>query len=216
VNEVTTSVSPAPRPDYPAAERLDLVEDLHGHRVADPYRWLEDAEDPRTVTWSEAEDALFAERAATWPGRPALAARLRELLAAGGVGVPVWRGGRRFFVRREGDQEHAVLVTVDAEGTERVLVDPIAIDATGLTTLDAWQPSLEGHRLAYQLSEGGTEESVLRVLDVATGEEVDGPIGRARYSPVAWLPGGEAYYYVRRLDPAGLSTHASASCHVAP
>ena len=29
---------------------------------------------------------------------------------------------------------------------------------------------------------------MLRVLDVATGEVVDGPIDRARYSPVAWLP----------------------------
>ena len=51
------------------------------------------------------------------------------------------------------------------------------------------------------MSEGGTEESVLRVIDVATGEVVDGPIDRARYSPVAWLPGGEAFYYVRRLAP---------------
>ena len=79
----------------------------------------------------------------------------------------------------------------------------MALDPTGLTTLDAWQPSKEGHLLAYQLSEGGTEESVLRVLDVATGEQVEGPIDRARYSPVAWVPGGESYYYVRRLDPAG-------------
>ena len=204
VSDVTSPVSPASRPHYPEAERLDLVDQLHGHGVPDPYRWLEDVDDPRTIAWSEAEDALFAEQASTWPGRPALAARLRELLAAGVVGVPVWRGERRFFVRRQGDQEHGVLVTADADGTERVLVDPIGIDPSGLTTLDAWQPSVEGHRLAYQLSEGGTEESVLRVLDVATGEEVEGPIGRARYSPVAWLPGGEAYYYVRRLDPARL------------
>src|SRR5690348_12159241 len=105
VSDVTIPVSSAPRPDYPEAERLDLVDELHGHRVPDPYRWLEDVDDPRTIAWSEAEDALFAEQAATWPGRPALAARLRELLAAGVVGVPVWRGERRFFVRRLGDQE---------------------------------------------------------------------------------------------------------------
>ena len=58
--------------------------------------------------------------------------------------------------------------------------------------------------MAYQVSSGGTEESVLHVLDVATGELVDGPIDRARYSPVAWLPGGEAFYYVRRLPPEEL------------
>jgi prolyl oligopeptidase len=198
----------AARLSYPPAERLDIVERLGSYEVADPYRWLEDASDPRTIAWSEAEDELFAEQAAGWPGRERFAARVRELLSAGVVGVPIWRGDRRFFVRREGTQEHGVLLTVDqidgGDGAERVLVDPVALDPTGLTTLDAWQPSMEGDLLAYQLSEGGTEESVLRVLDVATGEQVEGPIDRARYSPVAWLPGGEGYYYVRRLDPAGL------------
>jgi prolyl oligopeptidase len=191
---------------YPAAERDDLVETLHGHQVADPYRWLEDGDDPRTLAWTSAQDALYAAQAGTWPGRDRAARRIRELLAAGLVGVPVQRGERIFQMRRTAEQEHAVLV-VRGEGPgqprdgERVLIDPAAIDATGLTTLDAWQPSKEGDLLAYQLSVGGTEESVLHLLDVATGELVEPAIDRARYSPVAFLPGGRAYYYVRRLAP---------------
>jgi prolyl oligopeptidase len=114
----------------------------------------------------------------------------------------VWRRDRQFFMRRVAGQEHAVLHTVDPDGAERALLDPMQLDPTGRTTLDSWQPSKEGDLLAYQVSEGGSEESVLRVLDVRTGEVVDGPIDRARYSPVAWLPGGEAFYYVRRLDPS--------------
>ena len=82
-----------------------------------------------------------------------------------------------------------------------VLIDPMAIDPSGLTTLDAWQPDKEGRLLAYQLSEGGDEESLLRVMDVTTGSVVDGPIDRCRYSGVAWLPGGKAFYYTRRLPP---------------
>src|SRR6202167_2003973 len=78
----------------------------------------------------------------------------------------------------------------------------MAIHPSGLTTLDAWQPDKEGRLLAYQLSEGGDEESLLRVLDVATGSVVDGPIDRCRYSNVAWLPGGKAFYYTRRLPPS--------------
>ena len=89
----------------------------------------------------------------------------------------------------------------EADGTARVLVDPMALDPAGTTTLDAWSPSWEGDRLAYQLSTGGDEESQLYVLDVATGEVVDGPIDRCRYSPVAWLPGGDELFYVRRLAP---------------
>ncbi len=196
------------RPDYPDAERVDVVDVLHGHEIADPYRWLEDTGDARSTAWGRAQDRLLAEHAATWPGRDRVAGRIRALLGAGTVGVPVWRGSTRFFVRREGTQEHAVLVVAapgpDGREVERVLIDPMVIDASGLTTLDSWAPSIEGNLLAYQLSAGGTEESVLRVMDVATGVDVDGPIDRARYSPVAWLPGGTAFYYVRRLDPAGL------------
>lgn len=201
---MTSTTPPCGRqPVYPPAERLDVVDVLHGHPVPDPYRWLEDTADPRTVVWSRAQEELFAEQAAHWPGRAEVGVRIRELLAAGVIGVPIWRGDRRFFMRREGDQEHGVLMVAE-DGQERVLLDPMALDPSGLTTLDSWQPTLEGHLIAYQLSQGGTEESVLRVLDVATGEDVDGPIDRARYSPVAWLPGGRAFYYVRRLDPASL------------
>ena len=193
---------------YPDAPRLDLVERLPEsnptYDVADPYRWLEPADDEQTRAWSAAQAGLVDGQRARWAGREHLQRRVTELLGAGVVSAPAWRADRQFLVRRTAGQEHAVLLTVDPDGTERVLLDPMALDPSGTTTLDTWQPSKEGELLAYQLSEGGREESVLRVMDVATGEDVDGPVDRARYSPVAWLPGGEAFYYVRRLDPAGL------------
>jgi prolyl oligopeptidase len=186
---------------YPQAPRLDLVDDLHGRRVADPYRWLEDAADPRTLAWTAEQDALTAEILAGLPMRTEFAARLEELVHAGAVGVPVQRSQRAFSTRRDPGQEHAVLRVREADGSSRVLVDPMALDPAGTTTLDAWSPSWEGDRLAYQLSTGGDEESRLYVLDVSTGEVVDGPVDRCRYSPVAWLPGGDELFYVRRLAP---------------
>jgi len=184
---------------YPAARRLDLVENLHGHRVADPYRWLEDAGSAETGEWLAAQDALWAGYRDALPRREEFTARVRELLRVGSVGLPAWRGTSRFYSRRDADQEHAVLYL--HQERERALIDPIAVDPTGRTTLDAWSPDKEGRLLAYQLSRGGDEESLLRVMDVATGEVVDGPIDRCRYSGVAWLPGGKAFYYVRRLPP---------------
>src|SRR4051812_31989786 len=186
---------------YPEAPRLDLVEDLHGHRVADPYRWLEDAADPRTQAWTAAQDAPAAEVLGGLPLRARFAAKREKLVHAGAVGVRVHRATRAFSTRRDPGQEHAVLRVREADGTIRVLVDPMALDPEGTTTLDAWSPSWEGDRLAYQVSTGGDEESLLYVLDVTTGEVVDGPIDRCRYSPVAWLPGGEELFYVRRLAP---------------
>lgn len=191
--------TPRERPTYPPAERVDVVDEYHGQPVADPYRWLEDPNDPRTVAWSAAQDELLAAQRATWTARERLRSRLIELFAAGSVSAPAWREGRPFFERRTAEQEHAVLLTNDADGTERVLVDPVAIDASGTTTLDRWYPSPEGDRLAYLVSSGGTEQSSLWVLDVATGEPVDGPIDRARHTNVGWLPGGKAFYYMRHL-----------------
>src|SRR3954469_21575700 len=186
---------------YPDAERLDLVEDLHGHRVADPYRWLEDDDAPPATAGTAAQDALATEHRAALPLRGRFAARVDEVVNAGAVGVPVWGGSRAFSTRRDPGQERAVLRVREADGSLRVLVDPMALDPAGTTTLDAWAPSWEGDRLAYQISVGGDEESLLYVLDVATGELLDGPIDRCRYSPVAWLPGGEELFYVRRLAP---------------
>lgn len=185
---------------YPSSERLDLAETLHGRSIADPYRWLEDPDTAQTKEWSAAQDALFAAAAAELSGRDWFADRVQTLMGAGFVGPPLWRGERRFFTRRTADQEHGVLYCQDSDaGPERPLLDPAALDPDGLTTLDSWRPDREGRRLAYQLSEGGNEESLLRVMDVETGEDVDGPIDRCRYSPIAWMPGGEEFYYVRRL-----------------
>ncbi len=201
------------RAEYPAAQRLNLVEDLFGHPVADPYRWLEDADSPQTRDWLAAEESLWDDYRSGLSDREAFAARVQELLRVGSVGLPAWRGTTQFYPRRDPDQEHAVLYVADTPATdtpaaasgadagERALIDLIAIDPSGRTTLDAYQPDKEGRLLAYQLSHGGDEESLLRVLDVATGEVVDGPIDRCRYSGVAWLPGGKAFYYVRRLPP---------------
>jgi prolyl oligopeptidase len=188
------------RAHYPPARRLNLVEDLFGHRVADPYRWLEDAESPEAAEWLASEGRLWAGYRDALPRREEFAERVRELLRVGSVGSPVWRGAARFYTRRDPDQEHPVLYVSEHEA-ERVLIDPMEIDPSGRTTLDGWQPDKEGRLLAYQLSEGGDEESLLRVMDVATGEVVDGPIDRARHSGVAWLPGGKAFYYARRLPP---------------
>jgi prolyl oligopeptidase len=187
-------------PQYPPAPRLDLTEDLFGHRVADPYRWLEDAGSAETSQWLAAEEELWAAYRAELPDRDRFAGRVHELMQVGAVGVPAWRGTTRFYIRRDPGQEHGVLYVADDAG-ERALIDPVAVDPSGRTTLDGWQPDKEGRLLAYQLSSGGDEESLLRVMDVASGELVDGPIDRCRYSGVAWLPGGKAFYYVRRLPP---------------
>lgn len=186
---------------YPQASREEIVDDMHGVPVADPYRWLESADDHRTQEWLTAQADVLERERSQWSLRDRFAGDVAALLGSGAISLPVHRRDRVFFTRREPGQQFGVLFVRDPDGGERVLLDPMAIDPTGSTTLDAWQPSKEGDRLAYQLSEGGTEESVLYVMDVSSGEVIDGPIDRCRYSPIAWIPGGESFYYVRRLPP---------------
>ena len=190
--------------EFPEARRQDLTEVIFGHEVSDPYRWMEDGSGAERAEWLAEQAALFDAQRAGWPGRDRLAARVGELLNVGYAGTPIWRGERSFFTKRDPGQEHGVLCTRVADSPVEVLIDPMAIDPSGLTTLDAWQPDKEGRLLAYQLSAGGDEESLLRVIDVQTGSLVDGPIDRCRYSNVAWLPGGKAFYYTRRLPPASV------------
>jgi prolyl oligopeptidase len=190
------------QPSYPPAPRQDTTDVIHGQPVADPYRWLEDAQSPQTREWLEAEDALYAGYAEGLTGRDWLVERLTQYMSAGEVSAPAWRGDRQFYTRREPDHDHAVLFTAAPDDPERVLIDPMVVDPSGSTTLDYWRPSNDGSLLAYQLSEGGTEEALLRVIDTTSGELVDGPIDRCRYSDVAWLPDGKAFYFTRRLAPA--------------
>ncbi|GAA4956341.1 prolyl oligopeptidase [Nonomuraea thailandensis] len=194
---------------YPPAERLPLTDRSHGHEIDDPYRWLEDPLDPRTQAWLAAQDRLWRDSAAGLSQRERFLARLTELRDTGLVTPPVWRGDQRFHLRRSPSQEHPVLCCDD-----RVVLDPMELDPSGLTTLDGWQPDLEGRRLAYQISRSGDEKACLYVRDLATGEVVDGPIGGCRYSAVAWLPGGGAFYYVRFQQGVFLHTIGSAEADV--
>jgi prolyl oligopeptidase len=186
---------------YPFAVRQEIIEELHGHQVPDPYRWLEDPASPATEQWLAAQHDLWLSHAGRLPARERLRARGARLAGVGMISAPMWRGDRRFFLRRTAGQEHAVLYVAGPDGHEKAVVDPIALDPSGLTVLDAWQPGLDGRLLSYQLSRRGTERSELYVADVDSGRLVDGPIDRCRYSPVAWLPGGDAFYYVRAPAP---------------
>ncbi|MGH9009943.1 MAG: prolyl oligopeptidase family serine peptidase [Acidimicrobiia bacterium] len=189
---------------YPSARRQDIVEDIHGHTVADPYRWLEDPDDPATRAWSKAQDELVRPYLDRQPGRDDLVTRLREL-SVGLVSPPTVRGERSFVMRRHPDQEHAVLAVLspgdDPLTGGRVLLDPSVLSDDDTVTLDGWLPSPDGTLLAYLLSDAGDEESTLSVMAVDTGEPVDGPIDRCRYSSLAWTADGTGLYYVRRLPP---------------
>lgn len=201
------SARPSHTYTYPSLPDSGVVDDYHGTAVPDPFRYLEDPSDERTVSWLESQRELMSSERATWKTREHFSERIAALMGSGAISPPYIRGNRTFYTKRMPGQQFAVLYVRDSSDdhnsptTERVLIDPMALDPQGLTTLDSWQPSKEGDLLAYQLSEGGDEESSVYVMRVETGEIIEGPIDRCRFSPIAWLKGGSAFYYVRRIDP---------------
>jgi prolyl oligopeptidase len=185
-----------------ATARRDPTTDLlHGCAVPDPYRWLEDGDATACAAWLAGQDAAFTAAARAWPGRDAFRALLADAAGAGGAATPVasppvWRRGRRFALRRAPGQRLPVLVTAPPGGAERVLLDPLALDPSGAATLDSWRPSPSGRLLAYQVSRGGDERPLLRVLDTARGTAVGGTLAPGRVTAVAWLPDDSGFYYV--------------------
>jgi prolyl oligopeptidase len=193
--------------EHPPPARLDTVVDvLHGVAVADPYRWLEDGESEATRAWVTAQNSFTRSVLTGVPQRGAIRSRLDQLLTVGTVGSPAIRGARLFYQRRDGRRDQPVLVVRDDETEgERIVVDPNALSATGIVALDWWYPSTDGRLLAYGVSEGGTELSVLRVLDIDRGEHLAADeIPYTRAASLAWLPDSSGFYYTRYPTPGSM------------
>jgi prolyl oligopeptidase len=189
-------------PTYPETPASDVTEILHGEAVTDPYRWLEDGETPETRLWTDRQNALTRAYLAAVPGRHRIRRRLEELLGIGVLGVPLPVRGRYFYIRRDGQQNQPVLYWREgADGPDRVAIDPNALNQAGTTSLDWYYPSTDGRLLAYGLSENGTEQSVLHILDLDTGKHLPDTISGMRAASLAWLPNSTAFYYTRYPNP---------------
>ena len=184
----------------PPTPRDDVVDVLHGDRVADPYRWLEDDASARVRAWTDAQNARTRAALDALAERAHFARRLRELLGVGLLGVPRPVAGKIFHTRRGGAQKQTALyMRDDAHAEDRVVVDPNALDSEGLVTIDWYYPSRDARYVAYGLSRGGDELSTLHVRDVATGRDLDERIPHTQRSTVAWVEDG--FYYTVHPAP---------------
>jgi prolyl oligopeptidase len=195
---------PVERP--PVARTVDVVEDVFGRRVADPYRWMEGTPNEEFTTWLRAQGAFAAKRLAALPRRDALHARIRELgLGSSGVGEPQIAGGRTFFFATGANEQLAKLVVREPDGTKRVLADPTVLGAGTNThySINGFAPSPDGSLVAYNLAGGGGEITTVRVVDVQTGKARPDVIDRIWGEfPVAWLNDGTGFFYTQMAAPA--------------
>jgi prolyl oligopeptidase len=185
----------------------EVTEDYFGTKVTDPYRWLENTSDPEVAAWLKAQNEVTREALAKIPGRQRLLDRITSLDNAGATvsALQVW-GGRYFYLKAEPGSDNRKLYVRDAvNAAERLLVDPEKLTtADGKHfSIDYFQPSLDGKYLAYGISQGGSEDSVLRVLESATGKVLSDVIDRAQFGSPVWLPDGKSFFISRtqKLGP---------------
>ena len=177
----------------------------HGVEVRDPYRWLEDGDAEEVRRWSEAQGRHTRAALDAIPFTAAIRERLRVLFSIGLVSAPAIRGDRYFHQRRTGDQEQPVLyLRQGREGEDRVLLDPARFAEDRTSALDWYYPSDDGRRLAYGVSEGGSEKSVLRILDVDTGRDLADVIPFTRACSLEWRPDGSGFFYTRYPEPGSV------------
>ena len=193
---LTTAVTGAP----PPTRRDAVVDVLHGVDVPDPYRWLEDGDSPETQAWAAAQNERTRTALDALPDRAAWHERLVALLGAPvSMGVRV-AGDRVFTMERAGGRPQQALVVrsaVDRDQAARVLVDPAGLSADATTAIDWYHPSLDGRLVAYGMSDGGDENSVLHVLDVTTGDVLPDRIADTRACSLGWLPDAKGFIYTR-------------------
>jgi prolyl oligopeptidase len=200
----TAAALPAQRLAYPAASTVEQVDDYHGTRVADPYRWLEDADAPETRAWIEAENALTERYLAGIPARAWIRRRMGELRDFTRWTPPVRRGARYFFLGNGGAQPRWIVYVASSLSAEPgVLLDPATLtpDGRGMA-LSTVSPSPDGRLLAYAVSPDGGDWTELRVRDVATRRDLPDRLRRVRFANVAWTADGGGFFYARYPAPA--------------
>ena len=184
----------------PVAAREPVVDDYFGTKVVDDYRWMEDRWSPRFKGWLEGQNAYARGVLDRIPGRDALQARVATHSGAAAIISNVrLRGGRVFYGKREPGQETIKLYQREGlNGAERLLVDPDKAATAGHhAALDYFVPSPDGTKLIYALSQGGSEASVIHILDLTSGREAAETIDRTEDANPSWLPDGHGFYYNR-------------------
>src|SRR5262245_9002570 len=197
----------AAAPEKPPAAAVRPVEAQYfGTTVRDDYQWLEDWSDPAVKNWVDGQNAYTRGMLDALPSRPAIRDRIAELsrdIAPDYSGLE-FRGGTLFALKDQPPKNQPMLValpSVDDLSRERVLVDPNAIDSTGSTTIDFFEPSLDGAKVAVALSGGGNEPGDADVGEAASGHELPDVLPRVTGGPaggsVAWTADGSGVFYTR-------------------
>lgn len=195
---------PAKGFDYPKAKKVDQTDDLHGVKVADPYRWMESTpeESPDLQSWIDAENKVTFGFLNSIPERAAIKERLTKAWNYERYSPPFKQGGKYFFSKNTGLQNQNVYYVADSLDAEpKVLLDPNTMSAEGVVALSGFSITDDARLLAYGVSEKGSDWQVWRVREIASGKELPDEVRWVKWSGASWTKDGSGFFYSRYDAP---------------
>ena len=187
---------------YPVTATGDVVEDYHGSKVPDPYRWMEDLDSKPVADWVAAQNAVTDPYLDRLPLRRHFNERLTELWNYPRVGLPDIEAGQLFYSKNTGLQRQApVFRRAGIAGEPTLVIDPNAISEDGSVSLAQYQPSPDARLLAYGLAEGGADWRTIKVRDLATGKDLADEVRWMRFSDISWTKDARGFFYSRYPEP---------------
>jgi prolyl oligopeptidase len=191
---------------YPPTKRIDHVDDYHGTKVADPYRWLEgDVRDKNAkdvADWVAEENKVTDAYLKAIPERETIQKRLTALWNYEKYSAPSKAGGHYFYTRNDGLQNQAVLYVMDKlDGEPRVLLDPNKWSKDGTMAIAGLSISEDGKYLAYGVADAGSDWQTWRILDVGAGKLLADELKWVKFSDAVWTKDGRGFYYSRYDKP---------------
>ena len=198
--------------NYPETAKVDTVDTYFGEEVADPYRWLEDDRSPETEDWVRRQNAVTFDYLDGIPYREALRQRLEKLWNYEKLGTPFKEGGQTYFYKNDGLQDQYVLYRQQEGGDPEVFLDPNTFSEDGTTSLAGLSFTEDGSRVAYSISEGGSDWRKVIVMDAASREIIEDTLVDIKFSGVSWK-GNEGFYYSSYDKPEGSELSAKTDQH---
>lgn len=197
---------------YPTTNKGETVDVYFDTKLPDPYRWLEDDKSAETGAWVKAQNEVTYDYLSKIPFRDALKARMEKLWNYEKIGAPFKEGNFTYCYKNNGLQNQSVLYRKDAKGIEIVFLDPNTFSKDGTTSLGGLDFSKDGSKVAYTISEGGSDWRKVIIMDAITQKTIEDTIVDVKFSGVSWR-GNEGFYYSSYDKPKGSELSAKTDQH---
>ena len=187
---------------YPISQKVDQVDEYHGTKISDPYRWLEDPDSEATKAWVESQNQVTFAYLNEISVRDQIKQRLTQLWDYEKYSIPFKQGQRYFYFKNDGLQNQSVLYTLNSLDAEpRILLDPNKLSEDGTVALSGIAISEDGNLMAYGLSSSGSDWQEWKVRDVETGEDLSDHLKWIKFSGAAWTHDNQGFFYSRYDEP---------------